>query len=57
MNLPNRLTIARVIMIPFFLVFLMTDFFPEADMLHLQYLSSQASQTCLTVKSQESIIL
>ena len=28
MNLPNRLTIARVIMIPFFLVFLMTDFFP-----------------------------
>lgn len=30
MNLPNRLTIARVIMIPFFLVFLMTDFFPES---------------------------
>ena len=27
MNLPNRLTIARVIMIPFFLIFLMTDFF------------------------------
>lgn len=30
MNLPNRLTIARVIMIPFFLVFLMTDFFPRS---------------------------
>ena len=30
MNLPNRLTIARVIMIPFFLVFLMTDFFEAA---------------------------
>lgn len=27
MNLPNKLTIARVIMIPFFLFFLMTDFF------------------------------
>ena len=30
MNLPNKLTIARVIMIPFFLVFLMTDFFEAA---------------------------
>lgn len=30
MNLPNKLTIARVIMIPFFLVFLMTEFFEAA---------------------------
>ena len=30
MNLPNKLTIARVIMIPFFLFFLMTDFFPAS---------------------------
>ena len=30
MNLPNKLTIARVIMIPFFLVFLITDFFEAA---------------------------
>lgn len=30
MNLPNKLTIARIIMIPFFLVFLMTDFFEAA---------------------------
>ena len=30
MNFPNKLTIARVIMIPFFLVFLMTDFFEAA---------------------------
>ena len=30
MNLPNKLTVARVIMIPFFLVFLMTDFFEAA---------------------------
>ena len=30
MNLPNKLTIARVIMIPFFLVLLMTDFFEAA---------------------------
>ncbi len=30
MNLPNKLTIARVIMIPFFLFFLMTNFFPAS---------------------------
>ena len=29
MNLPNKLTIARVIMIPFFLFFLLTDFAKE----------------------------
>lgn len=29
MNLPNRLTIARIVMIPFFLFFLMTDFAGE----------------------------
>ena len=28
MNLPNRLTILRIIIIPFFIFFLMTDFFP-----------------------------
>ena len=26
MNLPNRLTVLRVIMIPFFVVFMLTDF-------------------------------
>ena len=28
MNLPNRLTILRLVLIPFYLFFLMTDFFP-----------------------------
>lgn len=28
MNLPNKLTILRIILIPFFVFFLMTDFFP-----------------------------
>ena len=31
MNLPNKLTTARVIMIPFFLVFLMTNFFEGSN--------------------------
>ena len=30
MNLPNRLTIARIIAIPFFIFFLMTDFVPAS---------------------------
>ncbi len=30
MNLPNKLTMLRVILIPFFVFFLLTDFLPEA---------------------------
>lgn len=31
MNLPNKLTLARVIMIPFFVVFMLVDIFGQAD--------------------------
>ncbi len=31
MNLPNKLTILRVIMIPFFLIFMLTDFMGESS--------------------------
>ena len=31
MNLPNKLTILRVIMIPFFILFMMTDFAGDAS--------------------------
>ena len=43
MNLPNKLTILRVIMIPFFLVFLYMEA-PGQNGWHLEYLSWLPSQ-------------
>lgn len=35
MNLPNKLTLARVILVPFFVLFLLTDFIPYSNVFAL----------------------
>ena len=53
MNLPNKLTILRVIMIPFFVFFLLAPFFDGYG----NYLSLQALQIWQTERLPENITL
>lgn len=53
MNLPNKLTLSRIILVPFFVASLLINF-PFHTAVALVILLWQLLQICLTVKSQEA---
>ena len=55
MNLPNKLTMLRILLIPVFMVVLYWDF-PGATWVAVAISSSPASPICWTGKSPESTI-
>ena len=58
MNLPNKLTILRTVMIPFFILFLYTDWFHGYDkIIAAVILLRQVLRICWMERLQESTIL
>lgn len=58
MNTPNKLTVGRMILVPFMVLFLLTDLGGEANRyISLLFLPEPALQTGSTVIWQENIIL
>ncbi len=55
MNLPNKLTVLRVIMVPFFVFFMLTDYVGGAanKWIALVFLLLQVLQICWTERLQE----
>ena len=53
MNLPNKLTVLRIIMVPFFVFFMLTDAGGAANGSRLLFSAWQVLQICWTVRLLE----
>ena len=58
MNTPNKLTVARMIMVPFFVLFMLTGWGGDGKPLYCPgyFCGSQCHRLCLTERSPENII-